>query len=325
MKRVLTATTISITFALSSFLATTAHSKQQLVLVPPPPPPVSPATPPYGQTGAVQQGYVNQYVPSFQVLSEDTVKLNSKEKQAVSLAERWKDKSDMPFMGEDGSVQFIYGATLPSVVCAPLYACDLSLQAGEVVLQVLLGDSSRWKVCPGISGKGENAISHLVIKPSDVGLSTNIVIHTDRRSYNIRLVSKKDQWMPLVSFSYPDDNQAQWAAYQEHQQRLNVRATIAPTVTTADLNFNYKIRGDSTHWKPVRVYSNGGKTYIQFPANIKYDRIPALVLLDRNQEQIVNYRMVNDKYVVDQVIDKAALIRGIGKNQERVEISREGT
>jgi type IV secretion system protein VirB9 len=164
-----------------------------------------------------------------------------------------------------------------------------------------------------------------VIKPSDVGLSTNIVIHTDRRSYNIQLVSKKDQWMPLVSFSYPDDNQAQWAAYQEHQQFLNVKATIAPTATTADLNFNYRIHGDSTRWKPVNVYSIGGKTYIQFPANIKYEQIPALVILDRNQEQVVNYRMVADKYVVDQVIEKAALIRGVGKNQERVEISREGS
>ena len=44
-----------------------------------------------------------------------------------------------------------------------------------------------------------------------------------------------------------------------------------------------------------------------------------------NQMQLVNYRMLDDRYVVDLVIDKAALIRGVGRHQERVEISREGS
>lgn len=325
MKRVFAATTIGITFALSTHSATAAkHQHHQLV---PPPPPTFLASSQPTQLMATQR-YVSKYTPSLSVLSDDTVKLNPKEKRGVSLAEQWKDRSDMPIMGEDGFIQFLYGSTLPSVVCAPLYACDVALQPGEVVQQVLLGDSIRWKVCPGISGTGESAVSHLVIKPSDVGLSTNLVVHTDRRSYNIQLVSKKGQWMPLVSFSYPDDDQAQWAAYHEqHQQRLKARiattiTSTATAATTPDLNFNYLIHGNSAHWKPVCVYSNAGKTYIQFPATVKYDQIPALVILDRNQKQMVNYRMVKDKYVVDQVIDKAALIRGVGKNQERVEISR---
>jgi type IV secretory pathway VirB9-like protein len=51
-----------------------------------------------------------------------------------------------------------------------------------------------------------------------------------------------------------------------------------------------------------------------------------LVVLDAaNQEQLVNYRMVDDRYVVDQVIDRAALIRGVGRHQERIEIAREGS
>ncbi|MBX9693006.1 MAG: TrbG/VirB9 family P-type conjugative transfer protein [Cyanobacteria bacterium] len=154
-----------------------------------------------------QTGYVGKSVSALPVLSEDTIKLDAKQQKGVSLADQWKDKSTLPFMGEDGSVQFIFGATLPSVVCAPLYACDVALQPGEVIRQVMLGDASRWKVSPGITGSGENTVAHVVVKPSDAGLSTNLVIHTDRRSYNIRLISKKDQWMPLVSFSYPDDTQ----------------------------------------------------------------------------------------------------------------------
>lgn len=274
-----------------------------------------------------QSGYVSKSASVLPVLSEDTIKLDAKQLKGVSLAEQWKDKSTLPFMAEDGSVQFIFGATLPSVVCAPLYACDVALQPGEVIRQVMLGDASRWKVSPGTTGSGDNTVSHVVVKPSDAGLSTNIVIHTDRRSYNIRLISKKDQWMPLVSFAYPDDTQAQWAAYAEAQKQVKPRAVAIalPSRKNDNLNFNYRIKGDSPSWKPIRVYSDKNKTYIQFPSTVKYDHTPALVMLGAsNQQQLVNYRMLNDRYVIDQVIDRAALISGVGRHQQRIEIAREG-
>ena len=280
------------------------------------------------RSAPLQAGYISKYVAPLPVLSADTVKLDVRQQKSVALSAQWNEKSTMPFLGEDGSVQFEYGATFPSIVCAPLYACDLALQPGEVIRQVMLGDASRWKVSPGTSGSGENVVAHLVIKPADVGLSTNLVIYTDRRSYSIRLVSKKDQWMPLVSFSYPDDTQAQWASYRA-QQKQPLKGKVSygqPQAINTDLSFNYRIKGDSPKWRPLRVYADGAKTYIQFPANVKNDQTPALVILNSsNQAQMVNYRMFDNRYVVDQVIDKAALIRGVGRHQERVEIAREGS
>ena len=311
MNKHLYATTLSTTLALNSCSFAIAQQ-----------------VPPIKEIPMRQTGYISKSVPLPPVLSDDAVKLDAKQQKGVTLADQWKNKATLPFLGDDGSVQFIYGTTLPSIVCAPLYACDVALQPGEIIRQVMLGDASRWKVSPGTSGSGENTVAHIVIKPSDVGLSTNLVVHTDRRSYNIRLVSKKDQWMPLVSFAYPDDTQAQWAAYQDRQQQFRVRTVTAATAASAngDLNFDYQIKGNSVRWKPVRVYSDKGKTYIQFPATVKNDQTPALVILDAaKQEQLVNYRMVDDRYVVDQVIERAALIRGVGRHQERIEIVRAGS
>ncbi len=311
MTKTFRVTTIGIMLALNSFSCALAQE-----------------VPAIKQWPTRQMGYISKYVPAVPVLSNDTVKLDPRQQKGVSLAAEWKNKSTMPFLGEDGSIQFVYGATFPSIVCAPLYVCDVALQPGEVVRQVMLGDSSRWKVSPGTSSSGETIVTHLVIKPADVGLSTNLVIYTDRRSYNIRLVSKKDQWMPLVSFSYPEDTQAQWNSYQDLQKKQQLKASVSYSglPTNAELNFNYRIKGDSTNWKPVRVYSDKDKTYIQFPASVKNGQVPALVILDSaNQKQMVNYRMLDDCYVVDQIIDKAALIRGVGRRQERVEILREGS
>lgn len=274
-------------------------------------------------------GYVSTQ-QALPVLSPDTVQLNPKEQKAVSLASQWKNKPAMPVVGEDGAVSFRFGATLPSVVCAPLYACDVALQAGEIVNQVDVGDSPRWKVTPATSGTGKNATTHLIIKPADVGLTSNIIVNTDRRTYNIRLVSKKDGWTPLVTFSYPEDTDAAWTAYhQAHDQEgaLNGAVMSEPMpLVQGDLDFNYRLKGDSPRWKPVRVYANANKTFIQFPANAQNTDIPALVILGPgNQDQLVNYRLVGNRYVVDQVIDKAALISGVGRNQTRVVIEREGS
>lgn len=272
-------------------------------------------------------GYVS--TRSLPVLSPDTVQLNPKEQKAVSLANQWKNKPAMPVIGEDGSIKFPFGATLPSVVCAPLYACDVALQNGEIVNQVDVGDSPRWKVTPATSGNGKSAVTHLIIKPADVGLTSNMIVNTDRRTYNIRLVSKKDGWMPLVSFSYPEDTDAAWAAYHQAHTRsafTDSGMSESNTLTQGNLDFNYRLKGDSPRWKPVRVYASSNKTFIQFPAAAQNTDIPALVILGPgNQDQLVNYRLIGNRYVVDRVIDKAALISGVGRHQTRVEIEREGS
>lgn len=39
---------------------------------------------------------------------------------------------------------------------------------------------------------------------------------------------------------------------------------------------------------------------------------------------IVNYRLQDGRYIVDQIFDQAVLISGVGKRQERVTITRGG-
>ena len=152
--------------------------------------------------------------PPINLLSP-SAPLNAKEQQAVALARRWKSRAEMPQRGENGEVRFLYGATLPTVVCAPLQVCDLALQPGEIVNNVNVGDKVRWNISPGVSGSADGRVTHLIIKPADAGLVSSLVIETDRRTYAIKLVSTQHEWMPLVAFNYPDDMQRQWSAYQQ--------------------------------------------------------------------------------------------------------------
>jgi P-type conjugative transfer protein TrbG len=270
---------------------------------------------------------VSPPLPPVNLLSDTEVKLNAKEQQAVNLTNQWKGKPQMPILDGDGTLNFAYGQTLPSVICAPLYACDVSLEPGEVVQQVDVGDAVRWKVTPAVSGTGAHAVTHLIVKPTDAGLLSNMVVMTDRRSYTIKLVSRKDLWTPKVAFTYPEDTQSRWKEYiQQRTQNQNAAyRLISNNTNPAPLDFGFHVKGDSPHWRPLRVYTDYEKTYIEFPPAIRNGEAPVLVIIGpESREQLVNYRMLDNRYVVDQVVQHAALISGVGRHQERVDIIRMG-
>jgi P-type conjugative transfer protein TrbG len=194
--------------------------------------------------------------PPINLLSP-SAPLNAKERHAVALARRWKNRAEMPQRGEDGVVRFLYGATLPTVVCAPLQVCDLALQPGEIVNSVNVGDKVRWNISPGVSGSADGRVTHLIIKPADAGLVSSLVIETNRRTYAIKLVSTRHEWMPLVAFNYPDDMRRQWSAYQQ-TVAFGVAASRLPSgENVANLDFGFRLSGDDPSWRPLRVYSDG--------------------------------------------------------------------
>jgi type IV secretion system protein TrbG len=271
-----------------------------------------------------------QMPPPVQLLSP-SAPLDAKERQAVLLARRWRNRREMPQPGEDGVVRFLFGAALPTVVCAPLQICNLALQPGEVVHDVQVGDSVRWKISPSISGSGSDQTTHLIIKPVDAGLVSSLNVATNRRTYAIKLVSTQTEWMPLVAFNYPDDMQRQWSAYRQTVAFGAAANTLPTGENVANLDFGFQLSGDNPGWKPLRVYTDGAKTYIEFPRTISFTSAPTLVALDNSggwfssgNTQMVNYRMLGDRYVVDRVLDRAELISGVGTGQTRVVITREG-
>jgi len=238
----------------------------------------------------------------------------------------------MPQRGEDGVVRFLFGATLPTVVCAPLQVCDLALQPSEVVNNVNVGDKVRWNVSPALSGSPEGQITHLIVKPTDAGLVSSMTIETNRRTYAIKLVSTRHEWMPLVAFNYLDDTERQWGSYRQNAAwGAAAAATLSASENTANLDFGFRISGDEPSWRPVRVYTDGAKTYIQFPRTMAFGTAPTLVGLNNDggwftkpSEQMINYRIAGDRYIVDRVIDRAELVSGVGSGQTRVVIRRNG-
>ncbi|MGV2168958.1 MULTISPECIES: P-type conjugative transfer protein TrbG [Agrobacterium] len=251
-------------------------------------------------------------------LAADGVTAN--EAKGIGLSTQWRGSKGLVTKGADGKVIFLYGEIQPSVVCSPLQVCDIELQGGEVVRDVLVGDTVRWKVETATSGAAGGQAIHLIVKPSEPGLVTSMVVTTSRRTYHIQLKSHPTQYMARVGFEYPEDVSSKLA---DVNARLEASTIPGAGVPAEHLSFSYSISG-SVGWRPTRVYSDGLKTYIQFPRSISGQDAPVLFVVSGGQNRIVNYRMKNNVMVVDYNIDRAVLVSGVGWKQQKVTISRGG-
>jgi type IV secretion system protein TrbG len=249
---------------------------------------------------------------------------------AVRVSEKWRGEPNQPAAGPDGRVLYSFGAGLPTVVCAPLRVCIIELEAGErIVGEPQIGDSMRWNISPAMYGAGDDATSVIVLKPTISGLDTNLLIATDRRAYYLRLISKPEEYVARVAFQYPEDDNARKWRQQITEQKLVARQakrdSDSPAMLAVDnLNFGYRVSGNSEHLRPLRVYDDGAKTYIQMPAEIEHREVPVLLVMGADGKgEMTNYRVRQETYIVDRVFDRAQLVLGTGKKTQKVEISRE--
>ena len=251
--------------------------------------------------------------------------LTPAEQKALKIARDWQNRSATqltPVPGPDGAIRFLHGAVQPSIVCAVMQVTDIELEPGEQINNISIGDSARWLVEPAVTGAGVAEVQHIILKPMDVGLETSLIVTTNRRTYHFRLKSHKTQYMPKVSFIYPDAVQARFLAQKERQTEEKEKLTIPETQEyLGNLDFAYRISG-SAPWKPVRVYNDGVKTIIQMPPKMSQTEAPSLLVLNGDEEVMVNYRLQGDRFIVDQLFDKAILIAGVGSKQTKITITR---
>jgi type IV secretion system protein VirB9 len=249
--------------------------------------------------------------------------------EAVRVSESWQGEKNAPSPGPDGRVMYSYGAGLPTVVCAPLRVCIVELEAGEkIVGEPHIGDSVRWNISPAMYGTGDQATAVIILKPQTPGLDTNLVITTDRRAYYLRLISKPEDYVARIAFAYPDNDTRKWQQQLAEQQAQAKQekhvAEVPPAMIAVEkMHFDYAIRGGDEHIRPVRVFDDGAKTYIQMPAELQHREAPVLLVVGNDGKgEMTNYRVKDQTYIVDRIFDRANLVLGAGKKAQKVEISR---
>lgn len=277
--------------------------------------------------------------PPVQIVSPDKP-LTKKEAIGVQVAQTWIQKFQKPHLDADGVVHFMAGKGQVFVVTAIDHMTDIALAPGENIIPPLyVGDKESWKVHPAMSRKDGKSISHILIKPIDAGLSSNIAIQTTKRTISVALTSRQRDYMPLVSLDLPEDDDPDFTNYEAKLNGGSTTAAAQPssacdTVPVVPPN-QFSIEGDATSWRPTQVYqvstSVGIKTCIDFPSDIGSTALPALLALADDggwfsgpTKVVVNVRFVNRRFIVDEALSRLILVDGVGGSQKSVRITRKG-
>lgn len=255
--------------------------------------------------------------------------LTQVDQKALKVARDYNKSIAAPTSGFGGTVEFAFGNGQPTIVCAPLYVTDITLQVGETINALQMGDSVRWSLEPMMSGGPAGDRVHIIVKPKDVGLETNLIIGTNKRVYNLRLKSTRHQYLPAVSFSYPEVEMTKWHMANKAKMDKQERETIPETgERISNLDFEYAVKGNAV-WKPLRVYNDRSKTYIDMPATIDAEEVPTILTLrdtgsvfSDEETEIINYRYQNGRFIIDGVPEKLILISGVGSEQQRITLTR---
>lgn len=162
---------------------------------------------------------------------------------------------------------------------SPGYHITLELSPDERVETVALGDSSAWQVTANRRG------DLLFIKALAAGVSTNMTVFTNVRTYNFDLAPvSSGQMAYTVRFTYPPP------------------ASAEEELADPAAEGRYRLGGDKA-LRPSEISDDGVHTYIRWP---KERALPAVyAVTDSGAEMLVNGMMrEDDLFVIDSISRK---------------------
>jgi type IV secretion system protein VirB9 len=256
-----------------------------------------------------------------------------------------------PILARPTGAVFPFGETVPTLTCLPNRACDLELEAGEVVDGLALGDSARWQATQFFEGE-ETLKPHVLLKPGEAGLKTNLVLVTSRRTYHLELQSVSEEELENegpavyhhhVAFWYPEswarrlrtDEQlrAERAAREAEAQAVREaeRKALTPVAQpfgAGSLWFGYEVelprhRERRLPWQPVTVFDDGRRTFIVLPPVARAAPLPAVTgVLPDGGRFPVEVSLHGDWLVLPTLVEHLELVHGTGKERRFLTIRR---
>ena len=261
-----------------------------------------------------------------------------------------------------GIYRFPYGtSTPPTLTCSPDKVCELVLQPNEQVFDKVAGDTVRWIIATGVAG-GKGEIPTIFFKPIDVGnildpISTNLIITTNLRTYNVILLAVREATRTQYGFYYPNPNATltglgtdDYLSQPSNPITPNLSSGTQPTqdltqnvvqnsvpagqsdLAVADAtdtiplppqlyDFNYHWQGDDSSMYPQVVWNDGVHTYIKLLPRTMTPSI-SIYLQNDQRQAITPHPPINNVYSLDGIPDHIQLLYDTGKHGNVVDIFR---
>ena len=166
--------------------------------------------------------------------------------------------------------------------CSPGNICDVELSQSESVNSIALSNPATWDATLFYAGQ----TPHVLVKNKSSGSNAEMFVYSNLGSYKFLLTSTSGKNENIM------------------------------------LNKNYSLSGDtSATFAPIQVYDDGARVYIKLP-NISSQNLPAFYLVNNaGKLQLVNFRLKDDTYIVDDLFSYGVLILN-KQNEQKVLINK---
>lgn len=155
-------------------------------------------------------------------------------------------------------------------------ATHFIFEDGENYVDHVFGDSAAYEV--------SHVGNHMFIKPKAIGANTNLIVVTDKRSYNFRLSLREVDRAGAtyqIAFSYPDTiAKNRREAYQKKALEKGFNQSVK------GYNLAYTMSGH-TDIAPVNAWDNGLFTYLKFAPNTD---LPTVYMVDNDDKETIPVR-----------------------------------
>lgn len=216
-------------------------------------------------------------------------------------AEYVNDTQDAINAQGNSTMTFAYSPTqIYKIYCRRGYLTDLAFRKGETIQFVGGGDTAGWAV----SSATVDGVPHLYIKPVVEVSTTNLIITTDKRSYQL-IVHSADWYNPMVTWTYAAEDRQDMLRNEQKEQAL--RTTSVNATSVENLDFNYRIKGKNKEYCPEMVFSDGMRVYLKF-AKLPQRQVPIFVQEQGNRMMtLINYHQKDNYYIIETPFEKAQL------------------
>jgi type IV secretion system protein VirB9 len=186
-----------------------------------------------------------------------------------------------PGPGDPRIQSVLYDANqVVQIQAATGYQVTIEFAPDERIENVAVGDSGAWQVTPNKRG------DHLFIKALGQGVTTNLTVVTDARTYAIELAPL---FGPLPTMAYT--------------VRFRYATPAAVTVVANDAPGagRYKLNGDKA-LRPSAIDDDGVHTYVAWRSD---QTLPAIFAIDsEGHETLVNGMVRDGRFVIDAVANR---------------------
>lgn len=179
----------------------------------------------------------------------------------------------------------------------------IEFEKGEQVKTISMGDTTAWQTIV--------MDNKLFLKPTGSYPETNMTILTDKRTYHFELDALElsnivdDDVLFYVKFIYPESDDKNIVMFNTNKTRDD----MPDLRDLSKYNFNYEFSG-SSQVAPIKVFDDGEFTYLEFAD--RNAELPAIFAVDsEGYEKVVNFRIVENYVVVEQVTSQLTLRNGV--------------